>query len=137
MLMRTCLSVLVCKEVFGRLATPLPSWKEKFWLEGWDGMGWDRKHSHLGEDSKLLARHPLALHLAPHLIIAPLHQRLLQPHRIPHKLILLNRLLAFLTTLQALKQRMETRVITHTQQKQQIQSRDFALIAVLRALRAR
>jgi len=87
--------------------------------------------THLREDSKLLARHSLALHLAPHLIITALHKRLLQPNRIPHKLILLHRLLALLAALQPLKQRMETRVIALAKQQQQVQPRDFALVALL------
>ena len=96
---------------------------------GLDGIGIG--NTHLGKDGKLLTRHPLALHLAPHLVIAPLHKRLLQPDRIPDKLVLLNRLFALLAILQPLQESMETRVIAHTQQQQQVQPGHFALVAML------
>jgi hypothetical protein len=65
---------------------------------------------YLRKDTKLLARDSLALRLAPHLVVAPLHQRLLQPDRVLYELFLLHLLLPAIQ-LQPLQHRVETRIV--------------------------
>jgi hypothetical protein len=95
------------------------SWSRVGCREKDDGHG-DRhggfRGTYLREQRKLLTRHPLTLRLPPNPIIAPLHQRLLQPNRILNELIILEPLARQTCRhLQRLKQSMEFRIIAITQ----------------------
>ena len=77
--------------------------------------------TYLSKQPKLLTRHPLALRLDPHLIVAPLHKRLFQSYRILNELVVLQlrpRLRG--RHLQGLEQCVESRIVALTQQQQQI-----------------
>lgn len=87
----------------------------------------DTVRTNLRKHAELFTRYSLAFRLNPNLVIAPLHQRLLQPHGVPYELILLKLCLAA-AHLQSLQYGVKARIVPDTQQEQQVEPGDFALI---------
>lgn len=87
--------------------------------------------THVREDAELLTWYPLALGLAPHAVVAALHQCLLQPHGVLDELVILQTrpAIATLSHLEALQQGVEAGVVTLAQQQQQVQASDLAGVA--------
>ena len=103
------------------------------------GRGKERR-TDLGKNTILLTRRLLPLRRPPHPIITPLHQPLLQFHRILHEPILLQPfplpISRLLPNLQTLQQGVKPGIIPLAEQQQQIESRNLTPPAPLARKRA-